>query len=80
MSGASSGIEWRRVAERLRIVRARAGERARRGAVAAEAAVIGIVSVNVSRVWATDGDHDIIENGDRISRQNLHAVAAECDV
>ena len=35
---------------------------------------------NIGRIWAADGDHDIVENGDRISRQNLCAVAAKRDV
>ena len=49
-------------------------------AVAAEAGIIGVVGENIGRIWAADGDHDIVENGDRISRQNLCAVAAKRDV
>ena len=48
--------------------------------ITAEAGVIGVVSVNIGRIWAADGDHDIVENGDRISGQNLRAVAAKRDV
>ena len=62
---------------RLRIIRACAGECAGRRVVAAEAGVIGVwnfageAGVNIRRLWAADGDHDIVENGDRISRQDL---------
>src|SRR5437762_7034440 len=73
--------KWRRLVERQGIIRACAGECAGGGAVAAPfLGVIGVVSVNIGRIWAADGDHDIVENGDRISRQNLYAVASKRDV
>src|SRR5947199_6351210 len=68
------------------IIRTRTGKRAGGRAVAAEAGIIGVwnfageAGVNIGRIWATDGDHDIVKNGDGISRQNLYAVAAKRDV
>ena len=61
-------------------------ERAGGCAVAAEAGVIGVwnaiheVHINIGLIWASDGDHNIVGNGDGISCQNLCAVAAKRDV
>ena len=51
-----------------------------RAVTAPRLGVIGVVGVNIGRICTADGDHDIVENGDRIRRQNLHAVAAKRDV
>ena len=59
-------------AEWLRIVRARAGERAGRRAITAEAGVIGVVSVNIGRSCAANRHHDVVKNVDRICRQNFY--------
>ncbi len=61
-------------------MRSCARERAGSRAVTAEARVIGVVGVNIGCICAADGDHNTVENGDRISRQNLRAVAAKRDV
>jgi len=34
---------------------------------AAEAGVIGVVGIDLGRIWAADGHHDIVENRDRIA-------------
>ena len=73
-------IEGRRISEWLRIIRARARECAGRRAVAAEARVIGVGGVNICRIRTADRDRDSVENRDRISRQNLGAVAAQRNV
>src|SRR6476660_4349128 len=74
------GAEWRRIAQRLRIIRACPGECPGGRFIAAEAGVIGVVGINVSPIFATDGDHNIVKNGDRIGGENLCAVAAKRDV
>ena len=66
--------------KRLRLVRARASKRPGSGAITAEAGVIGVVSINIGRSWAADSHYNIVENRNRIRRQNLCAVAAKRDV
>ena len=71
------------LSERLRIIRTGASKRAGRRVIAAEAGIIGVISVNSGRIFvadAADSDHYIVKNCDRIGGQNLRAVAAKRDV
>src|SRR4029077_6023369 len=79
-------VEWRRFLDWLRVIRSGAAKCSGGRAIAAEAGIIGVwgfvgeSSVNIGRIFAADGDHDVVENSDRIGGQNLSAVAAKRDI
>ena len=64
----------------MRIIRAASKRAASRAVAAVGAGIIRVVGVNIGPIWAGDRDRDSVENGDRISRKNLRAVAAKRDV